>query len=217
MSDEKSSPSQKMREKLLEAVLEDADYDGWNQASLDAAANRIGMSEGEVMMAAPKGITSLLEAWAGQADAHVAKTMATTDMSQMKIREKVAFGVRTRIEFLETHKEAARRAAHAVAAPWRADLGPKLLWSAADTIWAALGDKSTDFNWYTKRTMLSGVIASTLSTWLAEDDLDTVWAYLDDRIENVMQIEKAKAKMRAFTDKLPDPLDILKFVPKKPF
>jgi ubiquinone biosynthesis protein COQ9 len=125
-------------------------------------------------------------------------------------------GVRTRISFYNGQREEARTAAQTTAAPWRADLGPRLLWEAADTIWTALGDKSTDGNWYSKRMVLSAVIGSTLSTWLAqEDDEDDqiVWDYLDDRIENVMQFEKFKAQANECLAKAPNPLDILKFMP----
>jgi ubiquinone biosynthesis protein COQ9 len=61
-----------------------------------------------------------------------------------------------------------------------------------------LGDSSRDLNWYTKRATLSAVYAATVLFWLgdtSEGDADT-WAFLDRRIDNVMQIEKAKAGLR---------------------
>ena len=54
-------------------------------------------------------------------------------------------------------------------------------------------------NWYTKRATLSAVFGSTVLYWLgdtSEGDADTR-AFLDRRIETVMQIEKAKAGFRA--------------------
>ena len=53
-------------------------------------------------------------------------------------------------------------------------------------------------NWYTKRATLSGVYSATVLFWLgdsSEGHQDT-WAFLDRRIENVMQIEKLKAHVR---------------------
>ncbi len=208
--------SRKILKQLLDGVIEDSVFDGWNDSTLKETAKRLDISEGDRILAAPDGISTLLEYWAEKADNHTTQVLVTEDLSDLKIRERIALGVRTRIAYFSDNKEAARRAAHAVAAPWRATLGPKLIWNAADTIWSALGDKSTDANWYSKRAVLSGVLGSTFSTWLAseEDEDEASWAYLDDRIENVMQFEKAKAQVKGFTDKMPDPLDLLKCVPK---
>jgi ubiquinone biosynthesis protein COQ9 len=116
----------------------------------------------------------------------------------LKIREKVALGVEARIAFLRPDKEAARRAAAFLALPPHAPAGARLVWNAADAIWRAMGDPSTDFNFYSKRAILSGVISSTMARWFADDgegETETK-AFLRARIENVMQFEKLKAKVR---------------------
>jgi hypothetical protein len=69
------------------------------------------------------------------------------------------------------------------------------------------GDKSTDFNWYTKRTVLSGVLGSTLAAWIGTDDEAEVDAFLDRRIENVMQFEKLKGQVKDAFAKAPNPMD----------
>ena len=83
------------------------------------------------------------------------------------------------------------------ALPLNAPDGAKMLWQTADRIWTLLGDTSEDFNWYTKRMTLSGVIGSTLLFWLGDDSHDTqaTWDFLDRRIGDVMQFEKAKARV----------------------
>ena len=214
---EKSPPSARIRSELLDLVRDLAISEGWTDATLMQAGRELGLTPGEVKLAAPEGINTLLETWGHEADAQARAVMEQADLSEMKIREKVTFGVRARIEALSPYKETARKAAHALAAPWRATLGAKIIWDAADTIWDALGDTSTDSNWYTKRMTLSVVITSVLNVWLAEDDEDLAWEKLDERIENVMQFEKFKFQARKFGDKLPDPLDLLKVLPKSPF
>jgi hypothetical protein len=41
-----------------------------------------------------------------------------------------------------------------------------------------------------------GVWTSTFARWLADDDDENVQAFLDRRIENVMQVEKLKSRIR---------------------
>ena len=67
-----------------------------------------------------------------------------------------------------------------------------------DKIWNALGDTSEDVNWYTKRATLSAVYSTTLLFWLGDDSERSVdtWAFLDRRIDNVMQFETVKAKLK---------------------
>ena len=45
---------------------------------------------------------------------------------------------------------------------------------------------------------LSGVLASTYARWFSDDspDHEATWAFLDARIENVMQFEKFKARLK---------------------
>ena len=76
------------------------------------------------------------------------------------------------------------------------------VWRTADRIWQALGDTSTDENYYSKRAILSGVLASTYAKWLSDEspDNEETWAFLNARIENVMQFEKFKAQLKPISE-----------------
>ncbi|MHA7872981.1 MAG: COQ9 family protein [Hyphococcus sp.] len=186
------------RTQVLEKMLAVAPFDGWTRAALDRAARDAGVDGPMAAAALPGGVRDALRLWSEQADLAMAGAMAGPDFAGLKIREKVAFAVRARLDALRPHKEAARRAAATMALPLYAPLAAELVWKTADTIWRGLGDTSTDFNFYSKRGILSGVWASTFARWLAdesEDEAETR-AFLDARIDNVMQIEKAKATIR---------------------
>ena len=145
----------------------------------------------------PEGPLSLIEYFSTSIDEAMEKKLAaTTDLSTRKIRERIKIAVMTRLWLLEPHKEAARRAAATLTLPMHAALGAKLMYRTVDAIWRVAGDTSTDFNFYTKRAILAGVYGSVLMRWfsdMGEDDSATE-AFLDARIENVMQFEKFKAK-----------------------
>jgi ubiquinone biosynthesis protein COQ9 len=201
-----AAPSDQFREQLLDAMLGIAAETGWTPAALDRAAEKAGLSKGQVLLACPTGVADLLEALGARAAKAAEARLVRPDIQSMKIREKVASAVRAYLAFLEPHKAAAKRAA---ATPANLLAGPKGLWSGADAIWAGLGDKSTDYNWYTKRAILSGVLGSTLVAWLGTDDQSEIDAFLDRRIENVMQFEKFKSHVREAASKMPNPFDIL--------
>jgi ubiquinone biosynthesis protein COQ9 len=200
-----AAPSDLFREKLLDSMLEIAAEAGWTHAALALAGEKAGLTEGQVHLATPHGITDLLEAFSARAAKAASERLKESDIAALKVREKVRAGVKAWLGFLTPHKAAVKRAA---ATPANLLTGPKGLWSAADAIWAALGDKSTDFNWYTKRTILSGLLGATLAAWMGTDDEAAIDAFLDRRIENVMQFEKFKAQAKDAFAKMPDPMDL---------
>ncbi len=192
-------PSEVLLDRLLDAMLATAGQNGWTRAALDAAARAVGLSPGEVELAAPGGVSDVLRAFGQRMVKALEAELSSTDLAGLKVREKVRAGVLAYLCVLTPHKEAMKRA---TVSPFGAVSGPGSLWQAADAIWRALGDVSTDGNWYSKRLILSGVIGSTLVVWLDADDMSTVETFLDHRIENVMTFERAKADVRKTVDRL---------------
>ncbi|GAB4517379.1 MAG: COQ9 family protein [Parvularculaceae bacterium] len=186
------------RRAILARAVEAAPFDGWTDAMLAAAAEEAGCAKGDAALAFPKGVSDLLDFYADEADGKMLAALGALPLGEMRIREKVAAAVRARIEALAGEKEAARRAAATLTLPHLAPLGARLAWRTADRIWRAIGDASTDFNFYTKRAILTGVYGSTLAVWFNDDGegSEKTWAFLDARIENVMQFEKFKAKVK---------------------
>lgn len=165
---------------------------------MDKAAAAAGIAPSELAAAFPGGPLELVEFWSAEADAASAAVIAGEAGTGLKIREKVIRAVEARIDYMRPDKEASRRAAAFLALPFNAPTGARLVWNAADAIWRAMGDPSTDFNFYSKRAILSGVISSTMARWFADDDgsEQETRAFLRARIDNVMQFEKLKAKAR---------------------
>jgi len=186
------------RTMILAEALKLAPFDGWTQLMLRRAAAEAGVDRPVLKAAFPRGVADVLRFWSERADAAMLEAMAAPAFSELRIREKVAFAVRARLDALAPDKEAARRAAALMVLPPYGLVGAQLAWRTADTVWRGLNDKSTDFNYYSKRGILTGVWTSVFARWLADDSVDqaSTNAFLDARIENVMQIEKAKARVK---------------------
>lgn len=183
----------KMTETLVDAILPHVAFDGWSEASFRAALEDTGADPVLARARLPRGAVDLAVAYHRRSDAHLAETLRSEDLSELRFRDRITHAVRLRLGGGD--REAIRRAATLFSLPHHAATGAALVWETADTIWTALGDSSTDANWYSKRAILSGVYSATLLYWLgdqSEDHADT-WAFLDRRIEGVMQFEKLKA------------------------
>ena len=181
---------------LLKAALMHVPFDGWSKVTFDAAVDDSGVERTVAESVCPRGAVDLAVAYHEQGDQLMLARMTATDLEAMKYSARVAAAVRFRLEAVED-KEVVRRGTALFALPMYAGDGAKAIWGTADAIWSALGDTSEDVNWYTKRATLSGVYSSTVLYWLgdtSEGHAET-WAFLDRRIENVMQIEKLKAQV----------------------
>ncbi|WP_425084363.1 COQ9 family protein [Ruegeria profundi] len=184
------------KQQLLDAILMHVPFDGWSEASFRAAVVDCDLEGGLARAICPRGAVDLALAYHARGDQVMLDRIKSTDMSELKFREKVAAAVRFRLEAVED-KELVRRGMTLFSLPNHAADGAKAVWGTCDLIWDALGDTSDDVNWYTKRATLSGVYSSTLLFWLGDDSPDhqNSWAFLDRRIENVMQFEKLKAQV----------------------
>ena len=196
------TPSARYRARILEAFPAQAVRLGWTDAAFRAACEEVQISEGEAQLACPRGAIDLFDAFAERADRAMLAGLDGLALESMRIRDKVRAAVQLRIEAQFLYKDAARAMTRALARPTRAPEAARLLWRTADHIWRALGDTSTDENFYSKRVILSGVLASTYAKWFSDDSADSepTWAFLNGRIDNVMQFEKFKARLKPLSE-----------------
>ncbi|HEY1143943.1 MAG TPA: COQ9 family protein [Sphingomicrobium sp.] len=196
--DEQPSPLEQIRERLALAIGENAVFDGWTQAAVDAAAGSAGVDLDQARLAVPKDQAGKIDLYIRGVDRALADWFTPQRLERLKIREKIRSIVWKRLEIQAPAREAVRRALSILAMPQNVPAALKIGWRTSDLMWRIAGDASTDYNHYTKRMMLGGVYASTLLVWL--DDQTEGWAetasFLDRRIDDVMKIEKLKADWR---------------------
>ena len=199
------------RQNILKAALPITAFEGWTTRTLSEACHACDLPKGAEGVYFPDGPLELIAFWSEECDAAVEAHLESLDISKMRIRDKVTSGVIARLEAIGPHGEAAKRASARLALPDAIGQGPAQIWRAADTIWRAIGDSSTDYNYYSKRTILSGVLTSSLISWLSDETRDKAKAraFVDARIENVMQFEKAKWTLKEKTQNWPNPAEVL--------
>jgi len=183
---------------LLLAALPDVPFDGWSDALIARAAKKSDMTETAARKLFPKGAKDLVLFFSEWADAEMMKKLTPSKIEKLRVSEKVTLGVRARLEALTKHKEAARAALSYMALPPRSFFLPKLVWDTADKIWLAAGDTATDYNRYTKRLLLAGVLTSTAAYWLNDTSPahEKTWIFLDRRIENVLSLGRKISSFR---------------------
>lgn len=187
-----------LKTRFLTTALPDVPFDGWTPELMARTAQTLKMDDADVEAAFPGGLPDLADYFSVWATDEALKKMKKKTLKDLRVRDRVALGVRARLETLAPHKEALRAALAFLAKPPSSLRLPKLVWHAADKIWWAAGDTSTDYNHYTKRLLLSGVITSTTLYWLNDTSKGhaETWAFLERRIDDVLKIGMKLGKLK---------------------
>jgi ubiquinone biosynthesis protein COQ9 len=186
-----------LRLALAPAIADAAVFDGWSDAALISACESEGHDPDVARLAYPGGAMDMIAAWITSIDAAMDRALSREALGVMKVRERITALVQARLFAVAGREEALRRALAIMAMPQNVARTARLGWASADRMWRAAGDTATDYNHYTKRAILASLYAATLAVYVddeSEGKRDT-HAFLDRRIENVMQFEKVKAQL----------------------
>lgn len=188
-----------IRAALAPLIAESAAFDGFSHEALAGAAERIGVDVDVAKLAFPGGARDMVDAWFASIDAAMAERWPAEKLATLKIRERITTLVETRIDLLARDRESLRRALALLALPTNAPHAAKLGWRAADLMWNLAGDTATDFNHYSKRTILGAVYGSTMAVFLNDEseDFAETRAFLARRIGEVMRFESWKHRRAA--------------------
>jgi ubiquinone biosynthesis protein COQ9 len=190
-----------LQQTILTAALPHIAFDGWTMSSLERGARDAGLAAAEAQRAFPGGAMEAIAAHSRATDeAMLDKLRNDYTLSTMKVRDRIRTGVMVRLRLAMAEREAVRRALAHLMLPWNMARGLELLHRTVDIIWREAGDTATDWNYYSKRILLGKIYLATLYVWLDDktSTLEETEAFLSRRIEDVMKIEKAKARSKEF-------------------
>jgi ubiquinone biosynthesis protein COQ9 len=201
-----------IRDTILEKALLHVPFDGWTITALAAGARDAGLDAARAELAFPGGPIEAVKLFSLGLDRRMLAALDEDALKAMKIRQRIATAIMTRLDLALPHREAVRRSLSVLALPHNAPVAAQLLYRTVDAMWHAAGDTATDFNLYTKRGLLAGVVSATTLFWLgdaSENQADTR-RFLDRRIDEVMQIPKVLGRVGKLAESLPWPWKILR-------
>ncbi len=182
---------------ILTQALKLVPFDGWSEATLGLAAKKAGLDEKYARIAFPGGAMDAVVMFIDQIDAKMEAQLKKQEFDKIRVRDKIFVALKTRFEIYAKYKVVMRKTSSFMLMPQNISASIKRTWKTADKIWYLAGDNASDFNHYTKRTLLSGIYSATFIYWLNDnsDGHKSTWEFLQRRINNVMVINKVKAKI----------------------
>ena len=146
----------------------------------------------------PEGLSSLMNELNLVINAKLSKEKKPTRFKSYKINEKIKYFVIRRLMIFQNLVNK-KKFFKKIFKPNLILGSNKILFKIADEIWFLSGDKSTDYNYYTKRIILMKIYALTFSFFVFDDskDLEKTKKFLDREINVVLSFGNLKKKIKS--------------------
>ncbi len=192
-----SKETEKIKDAFLTSMLKLVISKGWNESTLNEnlILNDINIEKFYVFF--PNGIDDLILRYINRIDISMIKSIQKN--KEARIQDMISSALKYRFTVINKQKSVvAKTNKFLVLKP---KLALYLAWKTSDSIWSTIGDKSTDFNYYTKRSLLSLVYISTLAYWRSNKKQEDINNFIDRRIKGIIKFGmlKKQTKERVFS------------------
>lgn len=182
--------AEKLQKEIVREALPSVVFDGWTMDLIDQTAQLKGYDKAIVKALFPDAILDVLDTYSRIADDEMIEVLKDINPEDLRVRDRIETAVMARITWLAQHKDALKESINILGVPTRKGKAAKMVWRTCDIIWNWAGDTATDYNRYTKRGLLSGVLVATTLFWINDDQegLLRTQDFLQNRINNVTKI-----------------------------
>ena len=187
-----------MRTDVLKYAKKILIKNGWNSNLFYEISSISNYKEEEIKSLFPNGYQSLLEFYLNNFNLEMINYIKKMNLNKYKTHEKIKKIILIKIKILEKEKKLFRRTFTSLLLPHNTKLAISYLYETVNQIWYLAGDNSTDFNFYTKRIILSGIYSSTILYWINNDiNIDELDTFLDKQLNKINNIPKTKEKLKS--------------------
>ena len=191
--DDNDKPFFREKEQLIRAMLAYVPKQGWSLKALQSAALDCSISDAELIFPSSRPYDFVCAAHdlaEHQLRQDLQRLQQQDGWAELPVRQKIALGVRQRLEPWNNERSSLRRAIPIIVQPQHFFHNARCLYETLDKIWRAAGDLSVDHNFYTKRVILASVYIPTIFFWLNDNskDCENTWIFLEKRIEKALKL-----------------------------
>jgi ubiquinone biosynthesis protein COQ9 len=154
------------QDKLANLFIQEVPKFGWSRETLLHCAKKQKLSTPNLALMFPSFEYDVLKYLIAQNNSLVEKNYNSFNNSRLKIRDKIKTIMELKFDSNAYLKDALPEMLKFLLRPGNIFMSIKMLHKNSDFIWNLAGDKSNDFNYYSKRGLLSMVYLATLIYWL---------------------------------------------------
>ena len=187
---------------LIKAMLTHVPFDGWTWEAMEQGALDIGFEKKKNSSFRIKifkdlfknGSIDFIDIFSEIIDLEVKENYNLIEPKPERVPDKIKKIIMIRLNLCQKYKEAVRSSISLTAIPVNAKISLNILYRTCNSMWRIVGDKSTDFSFYTRRISLAAVYTSTLLFWLNDKSNNNVETefFLERRLKDISKISSLK-------------------------
>ena len=188
------------KDKFLSKFLKLSSNKGWNMLVFEETQKKLKYNSSLVEELFPRKLDDLILFFNYVTNDKLSRTYKKKRFNKKSIRVSVLNAVKIRFELLNTNKDSIKKSLFFLSNPSKQILSGKLIYKTVDYVWKLIDDKSTDYNFYTKRVILASIYSAAIMIWINDksDNLDKTFSFLDKSIMNMNIISVLKEKFSKF-------------------
>jgi len=176
---------------------------GLTKNSLENISKRYGIDINEIELLFPEGNIDLIKFTLEQLNKELEEYCRKIDLIRLPVHKRIKKVLLSKISLMNKNKIFYRSIFFNLLVPKKNFLLSSQLYNSVDQIWFIAGDSSTDFNFYTKRLILSVIYSRIMLYFFNNNNQEELENILDDSLQKVSKIPEIKSKFKIFSEYFP--------------
>ena len=193
----------KKRQVLLRFAKEFVSEKGLTKKCLKNISKKYGLNTDETDLLFPQGNIDLIKFALEQLNNDLEVYCKQIDLIRLPIHKRIRKVLLSKISLMNKDKLFYRSIFLNLLIPKKNFSLSSQLYNSVDQLWFIAGDSSTDFNFYTKRLILSVIYSRVMLFFFNNNNQEELEKILDESLKRVSKIPEIKSKLKIFRDFLP--------------
>ena len=193
----------KKRQVVLKFAKEFVSEKGLTKNCLENISKKYGLNTDETDLLFPQGNIDLIKFALEQLNNDLEVYCRQIDLIRLPIHKRIRKVLLSKISLMNKDKPFYRTIFLNLLIPKKNFSLSNQLYNSVDELWFIAGDSSTDFNFYTKRLILSGIYSRVMLFFFNNNNQEELENILDESLKIVSKIPGIKSKLKIFKDYLP--------------
>ena len=193
----------KKRQVVLRFAKEFVSENGLTNDCLESISKKYGLNTDETDLLFPQGNIDLIKFALEQLNNDLEVYCRQIDLIRLPIHKRIRKVLLSKISLMNKDKLFYRSIFLNLLIPKKNFSLSSQLYNSVDQLWFIAGDSSTDFNFYTKRLILSGIYSRVMLFFFNNNNQEELENILDESLKRVSKIPEIKSKLKIFRDFLP--------------
>ena len=193
----------KKRQVVLRFAKKFVSENGLTKNCIENISKKYGLNIDETDLLFPQGNIDLIKFALEQLNNDLEVYCRQIDLIRLPIHKRIRKVLLSKISLMKKDKLFYRSIFLNLLIPKKNFSLSSQLYNSVDQLWFIAGDSSTDFNFYTKRLILSGIYSRVMLFFFNNNNQEELENILDESLKRVSRIPEIKSKLKIFKDFLP--------------